>query len=361
MEDLPPAIRAMDIQSQCVARAAIARGVPVSVVHGFRAAARPVRRAWLRLEIGAQAYVYRRGVLLRARPAAEPVDGPLGRHINGPAAFVTKDKVVTKTVLAAAGVAVPAGAAFDASEPALAQLYFEALGRPACVKPKDGMKGFMVFPGLRGTAAFRQAFERAGAHFPRIIVEESVTGEVIRYFYVAPRAVAVTLNRPASVLGDGAGSIARLIAAKNRERVRRALPDHLPIAIDDDLRSHLAGQGLSLDSVPAAGERVLLRAVSNGASSADSIACADSTHPSYAAVAEAACRAIPGLVVAAVDMMAADRRRPAAPGNHWVLEVNSSPGVVLYHYPWEGESQDVSGAIVDRLIRAARPGRSTTP
>ncbi len=26
-------------------------------------------------------------------------------------------------------------------------------------------------------------------------------------------------------------------------------------------------------------------------------------------------------------MMVADRSRPAAPGNHWVIEINSSPGI----------------------------------
>ncbi|WP_156927127.1 hypothetical protein [Azospirillum halopraeferens] len=341
--DDPAPLRTLEVQSRCLAAAALARGIPLSVVRAARSPSHPVRQ-WLRLAIGDRVYAYRVGMLLRAP------DGAPWRHVNGAAAAITTNKARTKAILAAAGVPVPAGAVFDAGDLSGALAHAAAAGCAQCVKPNNGMKGIMVFPGLTDAAAVRTAFERAGSRFARILVEDSVEGEVIRFFLAGARAVAVSLNRPANVTGDGAATIARLIEAKNRERAVRALPDHLPIIVDDDLLGHLAGQGLSLASVPAAGMRVLLRATSNGATGADSIACPGDTHPSYAAVAETACRAIPGLVVAAVDMVVADRGRPAAPDNHRVLEINSSPGVVLYHYPWEGEAQDVSGAILDHLI-----------
>jgi hypothetical protein len=82
------------------------------------------------------------------------------------------------------------------------------------------------------------------------------------------------------------------------------------------------------------------------------VACADSTHPSYAAVAEAACRAIPGLVLAGVDMVIGDRGRPAAPGNHWVVGIDGAPVIHAFHYLCVG--QDAGGAILRFLLRGGR-------
>ena len=52
----------------------------------------------------------------------------------------------------------------------------------------------------------------------------------------------------------------------------------------------------------------------------------------------------------AVDMMMADPTQPAEPGNHWVLELNGAPGLTSFYYPWEGEPQDVAGALIERLM-----------
>jgi D-alanine-D-alanine ligase-like ATP-grasp enzyme len=59
---------------------------------------------------------------------------------------------------------------------------------------------------------------------------------------------------------------------------------------------------------------------------------------------------LPDLHFAAVDLMIRDLTQPAAPGNHWVLEVNGAPGLVNFYYPWEGEPQDVAGRLVERLM-----------
>ena len=70
-------------------------------------------------------------------------------------------------------------------------------------------------------------------------------------------------------------------------------------------------------------------------------------HASYVALAEKACLALPGLRIAGYDLLVADRRRP---GDAWVLEVNSSPGIAFFHHPWRGAPQDVAGRIADWLL-----------
>jgi D-alanine-D-alanine ligase-like ATP-grasp enzyme len=332
---------ALDPHALCLRDAAERAGIATEA----RLVARPGRHPapWLVLRVGGGSWHFRAGVLLRGT-----VDGP-PRHINGRAANVTIDKLATKHVLAAAGIAVPRGRVFASDGGYGALAYAAGLGLPVCVKPNRGRKGILAFPGCAGFDRVARAFERVAARRDEILVEESVAGEVVRFFYVRPRVVALKISRPANVVGDGVRTIEALIAAKNLERERRALPGHNPIVIDRDLRAHLAARDLSLSSVPAAGERMLLRTVSNGAAGADSIECADSTHPSYARQAERACEALPGIRISAVDMIVADRSVPAAAGNHWVLELNSSPGLLPYHHPWEGAPQDVAGAILRHL------------
>ncbi|MBP0573384.1 hypothetical protein J8J27_22050, partial [Mycobacterium tuberculosis] len=154
----------------------------------------------------------------------------------------------------------------------------------------------------------------------------------VRFFYVAPRVVGVKLSLPPNVVGDGATAIADLVAAKNRARDARRLPGHKHLVVDDDVQAFLALAGRTLASVPAAGERVFLRAISNGAVGADSIAFADALHPSYVALVEAIGASLAPLQVAALDTVIADRAAPASPAGFAVLEVNNSPGVLPYLY-----------------------------
>lgn len=342
----------LDDHAVCLREAAARLGIPTEA----RILARPDEAAamWLLLRLGRATWYFRTGVIRRdAKPPGLP-----GLHINGRAAAVTTDKMATKRVLSAAGIAVPRGRTFGPAEVYGAIAYAAGLGQAVCVKPNRGRKGILAFPGQRGADAVAAAFERVALRYGEILVEESVTGEVVRFFYVRPASVAVKISRPPNVVGDGFLTIAQLIIVKNLERQARALPGHNPILVDDDLERTIAASGLSLSSIPAAGRRVMLLAISNGAAGADSIECADAIDPSYARQVEAACAAIPGIRVCAIDMMIRDRRTPAAPGNHWVLELNSSPGLLPYHHPWEGRPQDVAGAVLAHLSGAADRGRA---
>jgi D-alanine-D-alanine ligase-like ATP-grasp enzyme len=338
----------LDLHAICLREAA--RQVGVETEEGLFPRSDGASARWLVLRLPVATWYFRMGVIRRdSTPAGRP-----GAHVNGAAAFVTADKAATKAALSAAGLSVPPGRVFGPDGEYGAIAFAAGLGRAVCVKPNRGRKGILAFPGCGTPDAIASAFGRVARRYDQVLVEESVAGEVIRFFYVRPRAVAVKISVPANVVGDGASSIQTLIEAKNREREVRAVPGHHPIVIDADLRMTLGATGLSLASVPARGRRVLLRLVSNGAVGADSIACADTIHPSYAREVEGACAAIPGVRICAIDMKVLDRRTPATPRNHWILELNSSPGLLPYHHPWEGPPQDISGAILRHLGTDAR-------
>lgn len=331
-----------DPHAACLLQAARTRGIEACFVKARRKADKPLR-SWLNLKLTKTEFLYRMGVLLHYLP-----DGSLV-HINGLASQITTRKSLTKSFLQTVGVSSPSGFCWQRDEIALAEAWFGSWQQPVCLKPEQGKKGTLVFPYIDRLSHFRTVFDIIGQYYPEIIVEESFPGQVYRYFYVHPHAVAVKLSRPASVKGNGVSSLESLIAAKNQIRLERQVPGHKLIKVDAHLYAYLGRQGKDLNYVPPAGERCYLQAVSNGATGADSIACAP--HESYAQRIEKACQSIPGLRIAAIDTMLRRPHEAANPTNYRVLEINSSPGVLPYHYPWEGPPQDVSGAILDLLTQ----------
>jgi D-alanine-D-alanine ligase-like ATP-grasp enzyme len=306
----------------------------------------------LRVAIGDVVFGYSGGMLRRMDPGAP---NGRGRHINGRAFNIAHSKQATRAFLLEHGFAAPQGRSFAPDEVVAALAFAETLAGPVCVKPEFGQTGIGVAPDLIGPDAIRTAFARAGAGFggEAVVVERSLAGAVIRFFYVAPRVVGVKLSRPASVVGDGFTPIGDLILAKNQERDRRGRIGHRHILADADVVAYLARTSRDLATVPSPGERVFLRAVSNAATGADTIACPGAVHPGHIAEVEAICAALAPLKIAALDTIIADPAAPPRSGAFAVLEINNSPDVLSYLYPWEGPRQDVVGPIVDLMQRIA--------
>lgn len=340
---------AADPHALVVLRAARQRGIPVT---GKPLAHQPTGqiKAWLQLHLPQQTFYYRQGRLSPALP-----NGDLGRHINGPALQITPDKQATKDHLQAQGLAVPQGRLFGPTEAEAARLYFQSRPGAVCLKPNRGSQGRGVFTQISTAESFDQVFDLLAQRSPEILVEDYFPGEGLRLVYMAPRVVAVKMGRSASVVGNGQESVADLLAAYNALRIQRAIPGHAPLPPDRAIVQQLEIQGLGLNSIPAAGERVLLRDASNGTVGAESFNCFESTHPSYLALGEAACRAIPGLVIAGLDIMTQDHHIPATSDNYRILEINSSPGLEVYGNPWEGPPLEIGGPLLDLLERLSDP------
>jgi D-alanine-D-alanine ligase-like ATP-grasp enzyme len=252
--------------------------------------------------------------------------------------------------LEAAGISVPQGRAFARDEVDAAVDYFRVLGREACIKPNGGFAGDGVVPRIADPAHFRSAFLHAAKDHRRILVEENVFGEVIRYMVIGTSVVATRLDRPASVVGDGVSTIAELVAARNAETRLANMPGWGEIVVDDEADRILAFDGLSPGSRLSPGKRALLRATSNVPSGGDGIGNPPGLHPSYAEATLRAVAAIPDLVLTAIDVMIADYREPATATNHWFLDLNSAPGIANFHFPREGEPSDVAGHVMDWLL-----------
>lgn len=317
----------------CFRHAALWRGLSTDKIVAARRPGEP-QRTWVRLVAGERVHNFSNGSL-RIGQVGRPFQE--SRHVNGLVVTLTTNKHATKAALRSLGVPVPAGALVPAGLVDDGLEVMRRLERPVCVKPERGSEGIAVRPAIDDEADFRDAFATASALGGPVVVEEHVAGRNVRFFDVRPDVVAIRYDLPPNVVGDGRHSVEELVALKNAERLRRSLPHCRPVAIGPDAPRVLARQGLELGSRPEAGLRVLLALTSNVSAGGDAaLVDGRSLHPAHAALVAHACGCVAGLNIAAVDTVIGDLAAPPRWGAFWVLEINSSPGLGGYYFPWEG-------------------------
>src|SRR5207253_10813802 len=114
--------------------------------------------------------------------------------------------------------------------------------------------------------------------------------------------------------------------------------------------------GLPLESVPNAGERVLLRGTANLSTGGTSIDRTDEMHPDNITACEMAAGII-GLDIAGIDVLSPDISVPFRENDAVILEVNAAPGIRMHTHPAEGPPRNVGAPILDMLYP---PGTETT-
>jgi cyanophycin synthetase len=279
---------------------------------------------------------------------------------------IAADKQLTRQLLADAGVPVPGGGAARTLADALR--LFAELGPPVVIKPRRGRQGAHVFLGVDSPEAVRSAFDAATADGGEAVVEHQLGGRDYRVLTVGERVVAAAERIAARVLGDGVTDVAGLIAGVNADP-RRGTGHSRPLTrlvVDEIGQTLLCRQGLTLASVPAAGQVVWLRDNANLSTGGTSVDVTDRVHPDVAEL----CRrvaALVGLDVAGIDLRLPDISAPLPPaavdlppGSGAVIEVNAAPGLRMHLTPAGGGARDVGSAVLDALYPAGTPNRIPT-
>ncbi|WP_156921673.1 hypothetical protein [Desulfovibrio inopinatus] len=301
----------------------------------------------LRFEANKKTYYYADGVLLEA---INDRWGKIGRNINHKASTLTGDKFGTKTHLKEFGFSVPEGRFFRRRHIDRAINAFNSFRKPVCVKPNRGSLGKNVFPSIYTSQWYEYALHHVAKVKPNILVKECVTGDHFRFFYISPQIAGIRQGIPFHVIGDGITTIQDLLETKNAERCKRNLPTHPPFEMDQQSLDFLAMQNLNTEDIPPIGQKVFLYGASNGTAGADTILLdKEEVHPSYCAIVEQACKSIPGVYFAGVDIIIRDRKQPASQENHWILELNMNPSLTAFYYLWKGYVVDIAGLILDFL------------
>jgi cyanophycin synthetase len=268
---------------------------------------------------------------------------------------IAVSKQLTKDVLAAAGVPVPLGRVVSSAAEAWETA--QAVGMPVVVKPADGNHGRGVFLNLSCREEIERAFPVASSEGRReqtVVVEQFVPGVEHRLLVVGNHMVACAKGEHIYVTGDGHRTIAELIDLQINSDPRRGRSAAMPnktVDLDATVLAQLDQEGVTPETVPADGHRVLVRQI--GTHGLDVTA---SVHPEIAAIAVRAARAV-GLDIAGIDLVARDIDRSPREQGAAVCEVNAGPQLMIHARPSQGPGQPVGEAIVDLLFTTSAPGR----
>jgi glutathione synthase/RimK-type ligase-like ATP-grasp enzyme len=252
------------------------------------------------------------------------LDDPVSLRIAG-------NKPLVHKLLHTRGVPVPKYREFTLNGIAEAAEFLQAHGT-CVVKPASGTGGGSgVTTGIRSSRQLRKASVLAAGHGSELIIEQQIPGTNLRLLFLDGQLLDAIERRPPTVTGDGRSTMSQLVDAVNQRRLQGGFSVAQSILERDaDMRQTLAGQGLTLSSVPSKDAVVQLKTVINDNTAEDNVCIADTLHPAVIDVARDAANAV-GLRLAGVDIVTSNPSHCLAETGGVVLEVNSAPGL-YFHY-----------------------------
>ena len=324
--------RALGPSTMSLVRAAEARGIP-----------------WMRLnnyslvQLGHGRYQQR-------------IQATVTSHTPHIAVELASDKEETNKILQGLGLPVPRQALVNREEEAVKEA--TRIGFPVVVKPYNANHGRGVSLHINDGPGVRAAFAIAQQHSRSVIVESYILGYDHRMVVVNGKLIAVSLREPGHVVGDGTHTIEELVAEVNSDPRRGIGHEKVLTRIEFDHQAEtlLAKMGYNRATVPAAGEKVYLRATGNLSTGGTARDVTDIVHPDNAEMAVRAVEAI-GLDVGGVDFLCQDITQSYKEHGGAICEINAAPGFRMHMAPSEGTPRDVAQPVMDMLFPPGTPAR----
>ena len=211
------------------------------------------------------------------------------------------------------------------------------------VKPVEGEQGKGISVDLRSAEEVRAAIERARQFCDRVIVEQFCKGEDLRIVVIDHQVVAAAVRRPPAVVGDGRSTVRALIERQSRRRAA-ATGGESRIPLDAETGRCVAAQGVTLDAVLPAEQRLQVRNTANLHTGGTIHDVTAELHPALREAAEKAARTL-DIPVTGLDFLV-----PAVDGPEYVIiEANERPGLANH------EPQPTAERFIDLLFPRTRP------
>ena len=268
---------------------------------------------------------------------------------------IAQDKDLSKKLLHAAGVPVPMGRPVESPDEGWAVAL--EVGLPVVVKPQDGNQGKGVTVNISDRAALDEAYATA-IEYGTVMVERFLPGHDFRLLVVGDQLVAAARREPPQVLGDALHTVRELVDLVNLDprRGEGHATSLTKIRLDDIAIARLAAQDLTPDSVPAKGQRVILRNNANLSTGGSATDVTDDVHPDVAARAVEAAQMI-GLHICGVDLVCESVLRPIEEQGGGFVEVNAAPGLRMHLAPSYGKPRAIGAAMVAQVFAPGQDGR----
>lgn len=285
-----------------LAKAASARGIPISVVAASE-------RPFLALGHG----VKRKVLWKNFTPDTSYI-----------ATTLSTRKDMTSRLLREAGLPAPRNVVVSDAQSAVRAA--ESFGYPVVVKPAATDFGRGVVTDNYNATQVRKAYELAAKYGP-VLVEQQITGATHRLLVVHGRCTRVSKFMPASIIGNGLSTVSELVESTNETRTDHLSARGVKIKLDQEALEILNRQGLSLSSVPSKDRVVLLRGNVNRQTGGTAEVVTDIAHPDVCRMAVQTA-AVLGIDVAGIDYLTSDITLAPKETGGAICEVNVTPGLI---------------------------------
>ncbi|MEZ5740155.1 MAG: N-acetylglutaminylglutamine synthetase [Burkholderiaceae bacterium] len=264
---------------------------------------------------------------------------------------ICDDKAVTRRIVQAAGVRVPAQISLPvgrAQLPGELRAFLAEHGR-VVVKPARGEQGRGIAVGLRRMDELESAIMTAREVCESVLIEEMVAGDDIRIVVIDFMVVAAAIRQRPRIIGDGSSTIRALIEAQSRRR-SAATDGESKIPIDSETERTLAAAAMTLDAVPEPGQVLEVRGTANLHTGGTIVDVTEKLHPALGEAAIAAARAI-DIPVVGIDLLAPAPDQP----DYVFIEANERPGLANH------EPRPTAQRFIDLLFPRSIVRRPPTP
>lgn len=257
---------------------------------------------------------------------------------------IAKRKALTNIVLSKAGIRVPKQLALHS---AIDAIRFFNEYKNIVIKPSQqlGGKGITMLPETENDVieAYNLALEKTKSKGnDKVLGEEFLQGENYRFLVVGNEVVGIVRRKSAHIIGNGEDTIQQLIQLENIKKKERLLK---PIVIDQEVHTRLKEIEKTFDTIPEAGEEILLKYNCNLTTGGTTEECSAEVHESYKQLAIDAVKAIDS-EFGGVDIIAADISQP---DNGAINEINYNPGMRIHYKVDEGKSVEVCIPIMEYI------------
>ncbi|HEY4002737.1 MAG TPA: cyanophycin synthetase, partial [Candidatus Xenobia bacterium] len=266
------------------------------------------------------------------------------------------DKDLTKKLLADVGIPVPQGVVVDNVDDAIRE--GEEIGYPLVVKPEDLSQGRGITLNIENREMLVGAINLAQEYTNRVVLEKFLLGKDYRILVVNGKVIAVSERLPAQVVGDGKSTVQELIDTLNEDPRRGVGHEKVltQVRVDVPTKQLLNSQNMTLESVPAKGLTVLLKATANLSTGGTAVDRTDEIHVDNIEMAIRASKVI-GLDIAGIDLITPDITQPTWVVGGGIVEINAAPGFRMHVAPSEGKPRPVAKAVVDMLFPPGKNSR----
>jgi len=250
-------------------------------------------------------------------------------------AQITRNKEITKLVLAQNNISVPKGIETDNAQDVKNAINNGLISYPLVIKPIDAAKGVGINMNIRSNDDIDKAVQNirdikkdvALMVSDNFIAEEMFCGNDYRVLVFDSKVIGCVNRIPAHIIGNGTNTVTQLIESFNSQR-----PANYLLKTDEELIAMLQNNSYDLDTIVPADTKVYLRENANISSGGIAVDYTNTLSERFKEVSIAAAAAVGGTFVG-IDLFADDITSNDASQPYTIIEINGAPDYDIHESP----------------------------